>query len=218
VSHNLAAIRKLCSRTIHLDNGGIVADGPTEQVVNGYLESALDERVGARVGADDLQKHAQMHLLHETPLFRATGVALVDDEDTARTSFTSDEAVSVVLEYEVFEDVTNLQVILYLVDDAGTPILRTESLDDPSSRDFRIHRPGRYTTRCTLPANMFGERRFYVSAYFIAQDVQHLNYERILHFDVSFQGYNENFSSHSRDSFLRPQLPWKTRAEEHTRS
>jgi lipopolysaccharide transport system ATP-binding protein len=217
VSHNLAAIRTLCSRSIHLDKGGVVADGPTEQVINGYLESALVERGGTKVGTDELQKQAQTHLLHDAPLFRATGVSLVDDEDVGRSSFTSDEAVTVALDYEVFEDVANLQVILYLVDEAGTPILRTENLDDPSSGEFRIHKPGRYTTRCTLPANMFGERRFYVSVYLIAQDVQHVTYERILHFDVAFQGYNENFSTHSRDSFLRPQLSWRTHADEPTR-
>jgi lipopolysaccharide transport system ATP-binding protein len=217
VSHNLAAIRKLCSRSIHLEKGGVVADGPTEQVVNGYLESAFDERAGAKIGADDLQATMQMHLVHESQLFRAIGVALVDDELAPRDSFTSDEAVTIEVEYEVFEDVANLQVIVYLLDDAGTLILRTENLDDPSTSEFRIHKPGRYTTRCTLPPNMFGERRFYVSLYLIAENVQHSNYERVLHFDIAFQGYNENFSLHSRDSFLRPQLPWTTRTEEPTR-
>jgi lipopolysaccharide transport system ATP-binding protein len=39
VSHNLSAIRQLCHRCIQLDAGRIVAEGPSDQVVDGYLAS-----------------------------------------------------------------------------------------------------------------------------------------------------------------------------------
>ena len=37
VSHNMAAVARLCHRSIHLSNGKIVASGPTQEVVAGYL-------------------------------------------------------------------------------------------------------------------------------------------------------------------------------------
>ncbi|HET6977586.1 MAG TPA: ABC transporter ATP-binding protein [Pyrinomonadaceae bacterium] len=40
VSHNMAAVRSLCARTIWLDKGQIIAAGETEQVVLDYLEQA----------------------------------------------------------------------------------------------------------------------------------------------------------------------------------
>src|SRR6185312_2205334 len=40
VSHNMAAVRSLCPRSIWLDKGQIVAAGETEQVVLDYLEQA----------------------------------------------------------------------------------------------------------------------------------------------------------------------------------
>lgn len=45
VSHNMPAITRLCERTILLEEGGIVADGPTSSVVARYLN--LDEAVRA---------------------------------------------------------------------------------------------------------------------------------------------------------------------------
>jgi len=39
VSHNLAAIRKLCTRTIYLKKGKVVADGDTQKVIDKYLSS-----------------------------------------------------------------------------------------------------------------------------------------------------------------------------------
>jgi len=41
VSHNMAAVRSLCSRSILIDNGEILIDGPTVDCVEHYLGSAL---------------------------------------------------------------------------------------------------------------------------------------------------------------------------------
>ena len=41
VSHNMPAIARLCQRTILLDEGGVVADGPSHQVVSAYLSSDI---------------------------------------------------------------------------------------------------------------------------------------------------------------------------------
>src|SRR5690348_9588702 len=41
VSHSMAAITRLCSRTILLDEGRVLADGPTHQVVADYLNAGL---------------------------------------------------------------------------------------------------------------------------------------------------------------------------------
>lgn len=38
VSHNLASIRNLCNKTILLNNGIIIKEGPTENIVNYYLD------------------------------------------------------------------------------------------------------------------------------------------------------------------------------------
>jgi len=39
VSHDMKAVRDLCSRSVWLDHGTIQMDGPTQEVVAGYLAS-----------------------------------------------------------------------------------------------------------------------------------------------------------------------------------
>src|SRR5438094_366500 len=41
VSHNMPAITRLCARTILLDEGSVLHDGPSHQVVSAYLNSGL---------------------------------------------------------------------------------------------------------------------------------------------------------------------------------
>ncbi|MBN1883560.1 MAG: ABC transporter ATP-binding protein [Deltaproteobacteria bacterium] len=43
VSHNMESIMGLCERTIHIDEGRIVADGQTEEVVRNYLTSTYKQ-------------------------------------------------------------------------------------------------------------------------------------------------------------------------------
>ena len=40
VSHNMAAVRVLCGRTVYLERGQVVEVGPTAEVINSYLASA----------------------------------------------------------------------------------------------------------------------------------------------------------------------------------
>jgi len=45
VSHNMAAVKSLCSRGIVLENGGIVFDGETEEAVEHYLDINFNRSV-----------------------------------------------------------------------------------------------------------------------------------------------------------------------------
>jgi len=47
VSHSMNSIRDTCERTIWLNRGELMLDGPTEEVVAAYLDSRSDG-VGAR--------------------------------------------------------------------------------------------------------------------------------------------------------------------------
>ena len=39
VSHDLPSLRELCTRGLWIQQGRLIADGPIDEVVDGYLES-----------------------------------------------------------------------------------------------------------------------------------------------------------------------------------
>src|SRR5581483_6289977 len=57
VSHNLAAVRSLCSRALLLDQGRLVFDGRTGDAVERYLQRAGGAREAAVVEGDALASH-----------------------------------------------------------------------------------------------------------------------------------------------------------------
>jgi lipopolysaccharide transport system ATP-binding protein len=208
VSHNMTAIRKLCPRSILLEQGRVVMDGPTSDVLDYYLGSMLDEEGSGSLGGRQLDERAVSHLWHDTPVYHVREISVEDVSGVRRTTFQSTEEVTVSVAYDVIETVTNLQVVLQLHNEEGELLLRSELADASAAESVYILRPGSYSARCRLPAHLFGERRFHLSVYFVAQDVQHVSYERVLHFDVTFMGHNDNLSVHSRGGYFRPQLDW----------
>jgi lipopolysaccharide transport system ATP-binding protein len=207
VSHNLTAVRRLCSRAILLKAGQVEADGPTEAVLATYLAGEMGNDTAVAEG-EALAEKTRENLWHPTRAFHATRFAVVDDQGIPRTKFGSDEPIDLVLDYQVDELVSELKIVFQIVDEYGYVILRSEADDCASSGLPHLAQPSSYRSRCRLPANLFGERRFYVNAYLEAQDLQHVTIERALYFDIEFQGYNGNLSEYSKQGSFRLPLDW----------
>jgi lipopolysaccharide transport system ATP-binding protein len=68
VSHNMATIENLCSRTIFLQDGKIAFIGPTEEAVKCYLESMIDREQPAEGGLAHNNRWANPeHRKHRSP-------------------------------------------------------------------------------------------------------------------------------------------------------
>jgi lipopolysaccharide transport system ATP-binding protein len=210
VSHNTSAVRRLCTRGVLLEHGRVEMDDAIDAVLAEYLHRVLRDQPTAVISGDDLAERRRRRLLAGETHFSARKLSLFDGDGTPRNQFRSDEPIALEIEYEVFAPTPNLQIVARLVDEDGTAILRTEYFDDPRSVELYTHEPGVYTTRCVFPPNLFGERRFNLDFHLIADSVQHDDYDRVLHFDVAFQGYNDNLSPQSREGYVRPQLAWDT--------
>ncbi|MEI9804959.1 MAG: ABC transporter ATP-binding protein [Pseudolabrys sp.] len=101
VSHNLQAIRTLCSRAILLDHGAVIQDGPTSEVIQTYLSSQktlID--VSARALGDRKNRTAGN--------VRFSRVWITDQAGTEKWSFRPGESIRLGFEYEAFETVPTL--------------------------------------------------------------------------------------------------------------
>jgi lipopolysaccharide transport system ATP-binding protein len=80
VSHNLNAIRSLCTRCVFLSDGAVVADGPTGEVVDAYLSSIQlkDARITFTDG--DAAAAAQVELSGRTNHFGAGTIHIASVE------------------------------------------------------------------------------------------------------------------------------------------
>lgn len=95
VSHDLAAVEKLCSRAILLDSGSCRADGPTSQTIAHYQDSLL------RAASTDLSLREDRR---GAGLVRFTRIQLLDERGREQRVFLSGKPLRVRLHYRATRD------------------------------------------------------------------------------------------------------------------
>jgi lipopolysaccharide transport system ATP-binding protein len=209
ISHNMSAIHNLCSRVIMLEGGMMFMDSDPETTVSKYLDQNLI--VGACISGKELETKMEGRINRANPSMRFKEIKLLNQNNELCSIFNSNEAIKICVTYECLTVVNNMRVNINIVDEENREILTTTTVDDEKDSDSYRRDAGAYVSACSIPPNMFGEKRLYVSVHLEYPKVEHLVLDRILGFDVIFKGYN-NLSSAFKHSFIRPFLKWETQS------
>jgi lipopolysaccharide transport system ATP-binding protein len=208
VSHNLAAVRSLCSRALLLDHGRLMFDGAADDAVELYLQRAGGARDSAVVEGDALNARlVKARVYGGSPLFRCTRIAVVDEGGTPSVSFRSDEEATVVIDFTVLRTVPSLRLLVTLTDANQSVVLRTENIDDSEFEGPLRLEPGNYRSSVVLPRGLLGDARLDLNVGLIAEVNQVLDYGGIAELAFHFAGHGSNARG---NAYLRPKLTWRT--------
>ena len=206
VSHNMSAILRLTSETIVIDKGKVLMRAPTAEAVDFYLSSGYSE-VGERVWEPD-----------EVPLniapFRPIAVRVRNQQNQVVNTVRSVETITLEFEYQLDAPVTGLRVGFYLLSTRGEYVFTSFDTDDPQLFEkYSSRGPGRFVSRCTIPADFLNEGRFVIgvnaSSYRIRRYFQD---EQALTFMVDPSGAPGMQWSEQRLGPVRPRLEWQIKA------
>jgi len=107
VSHNLESVRKICNRTILLNNGNIERDGPTENCIRNYYEIVAEDRIkfsqSRRKKNIEVKQKAK---IQQIELHNEKGEPLKD--------FRTGEKAKLRLEIECFDDLENPRIGFFI--------------------------------------------------------------------------------------------------------
>ena len=139
VSHNMGAIHRLCPRCLLLDQGRLIMDGPTEDVVRAYIARSATETTITTQPPDPEKP------IHLRRAFTATR------EGEHRREFRFDESVNVVVEFEVNREVSGCTVWAGIRTVEQVWVLGTSDCDADESR-LKTRDSGYYRTLLELPS------------------------------------------------------------------
>jgi lipopolysaccharide transport system ATP-binding protein len=153
VSHNMGAVRSLCTRVVEIEGGRLVADGPSDEAVNAYIANQL----AAGGAVLDLPRP-----LGKPDELLITAVRVVDEDGRTEGPFHSSKRVAVEIDVDVARENAAYQVGFDLLSSDGGLILRSWHTDGTPD-DWPPIRTGRSTLRCELPAGILNEIRYGVA-------------------------------------------------------
>ncbi len=203
VSHHLQAVSQLCDRAILLDDGQIVNDGPSEEVVAQYLQTVTGTSSSQSWSEEDSAPGDDLIRLHSVRVTRSNGET-VDSVDVR-------EPVGVELAFSVLRDGPPILPKLKVVS-GGTIAFNTMDVD-PRWREPSP--PGDYVTTAWIPGNFLNEGLVTVDAAVCSIDSPKLHHHVSVHEAVSFHVHDPLEGDSARGTFtgqwrgvVRPLLDW----------
>lgn len=151
VSHNMMAIRNLCSEAIWLDAGKIMGRGSVDTVTERYLQ-------------DMATKSAQVDILSlirrlpADPAFRLHSIALRQDGLVVGEDIVNDKSLEIQVEYEVMQKASGLRLYVDLCDEYDDILMR--SFHDEYADERSVVAPGRYLATAIIPENFLAGRQY----------------------------------------------------------
>jgi lipopolysaccharide transport system ATP-binding protein len=204
VSHSMSTVNRLCEKSMWLDQGQIKVFGPTKEAVDSYM-SIQKTLTGEYVREDNPSSQ------HVT----VTGARLRRSDGEISSLLDATSGFSVEIDYEVHKE-THAWV--------GFLVSTTEWLDVLSATDgdidayaVALRGPGRYTSTCVVPGNLFNAGRYSLTVYAArtaAGKVEIFDFlEQVLTFDIDNSGGVGSYMPPQRRGVISPKLDWELRPE-----
>lgn len=202
VSHNMSAILRLTHETLVLRKGRLIKRAPTHEAVDFYLASGQAETGERLWEPDDVPAAAAP--------FRPLSLRIKDGHGRVVDTIRSTEPFTVEWEYELAAPVTGLRVGMYLSTMRGEYVFTAFDVDDQRQYErFGSRQPGRYVSRCLLPADFLNEGRYSVGVNASSFGVRrYFMDEGALSFNVDISGAPGTQWPELRHGPIRPRLEW----------
>jgi len=206
VSHNMSAILRLTQEALVIEKGQLVLRAPTAQAVDYYLSRGFSTEGQRTWLADEIPTSAAPFC----PLI----IRVRDGQGKVSDSVRSTEPVTLEIEYRLTSSISGLRVGIYLMSARGEYIFTSFDTDQPALYEkFAVRAAGRYTSRCSIPADYLNEGRYIVG--FNASSFRVRRYfqdEQAITFTVDAAGAPGMQWPEPRLGPNRPRLDWKIEA------
>ena len=165
VSHNLAAIRSLCTRAVLIEDGTAIMSGAPEDVIARYLASSQPESTGEPGRIVWEREHAP-----GTDDIQLQSLTLTNSRGEIGALFDAGEPIHIELLYRVIHPIRSGRMLMALYTNEGDLAL--------TATDHQLHEstlaPGNYRSRFTLPGGLLNRRSYSVSPTCDAPGHRHL--------------------------------------------
>jgi lipopolysaccharide transport system ATP-binding protein len=151
VSHNMAAIRALCSRSLLMRNGRLLLDSDISTAIESYL---------AEDGGADSSIEWRKKTAPQSPEICFKKAYLIDQKDTKISLIDCKQSFSIILEYEVLKPLAGLRTGISVQNIEGIIMCGSNT---PDIHPETITEPGIYASRCTFPGNVFNTGRYSIA-------------------------------------------------------
>ncbi len=201
VSHNMAAIKNLCTNGMIMTNGTCTFSGEINTAIDRYLKPNDENRQvqgiiewpkGEQPGGDEV---------------KLTSIRLLNEVNEVAHSFYTSSSITLEINYEILREVSGSRIVLQLLDKNGVvAFASTNHLSDGERKDR-----GFYSTTCIIPENLLNKGRYEIFLHIGIPGIKMLlKSQSFLSFDTILMGNQGSNFDENWTGVVAPRLQWKT--------
>jgi lipopolysaccharide transport system ATP-binding protein len=154
VSHNMSAIRELCSRALFIKSGTVAYEGQTFQTIQQYLSGAVAAHGIWRRDSGASPPSRKRAIIEQ--------ISVCNKDERASDRFGANESIFIRLDIRCFDRIPSTQVAVRVTNSEGVPIFTTTSSDNLESLEPLPQ--GRNSFRFRIPGAFLGPGRYFLIA------------------------------------------------------
>jgi lipopolysaccharide transport system ATP-binding protein len=200
VSHNIAAIKNLCTNAMLLKNGTMNMIGDPGDVIDHYLSDGNEADRFIEWKADERPSTAEVDVY---------SIKVFDDKGRLDNLLTSGDELRIEIEYTLKQEVKDLRVAINLFTPDGIEFMTSSDFNfQPSSR---IRKPGNYKSICVIPGRLLNIGNYIAKIDFDIPTVRGIIMGIPVSFTISELVYNQlgNTVANRPAGIVHPFLEWE---------
>ena len=200
VSHNMGAVRKLCTHALLMKNGTLLTEGNPGDIIDKYLSEGSD------VDRSAVWDHA---VKPSTEDLEVSSLKVFDDRGRLDNLLTTGDDLKIEIDYTIKKDIKDLRVAISLFTPDGTEVLSSSDFDFQNSS--RVRTPGHYKSICTIPGRLLNVGSYIAVVDFDVPQVKSIVMGLSVTFTVSELIYNQLgiTIAHKPTGLVHPFLEWE---------
>lgn len=203
VSHNMTAVRALCTRAVVLEGGGLTFDGPPMQAVAHYLGSS-GSKTASRTWDDPERAPGGAGV-------RCRELRVLNSQGKVSADIDIQEPFSIDVDFDVLEAGTKAGVTLVVFNDQGIMLFSSINNRDQDWHG-RVLGRGKYSSTCRIPGDLLNGGEHTVSVLLWTDGYKILAREdEVVRIHVHDTGGVRGDYMGGMGGVMRPSLEWETK-------
>ncbi|MFE3867004.1 polysaccharide ABC transporter ATP-binding protein [Flavobacterium sp. LS2P90] len=193
VSHNMAAVKSLCTRGVVMENGKVKFDGKIENAVSYYLSGDSESQNKKVFSSDYDKKEFTLHEISLNPIGKSSDDALDEYQKIEINTVITLNAIN-----------KNLHVTFVLNNESGEALFTFSHV----SNNLKLNK-GLNKIKCTLPEGFLNIGAYYLSVYVIENSKTTLFVEKdIMSFNIQEGERAIGTWMGKEPGFIKPKFDW----------
>lgn len=194
VSHNMSAVRNLCSKSILLEDGKLIEEGETEEVIKNYLSLENSEKLITFFKGSEIE--------NQNFVLKSISIDSIPP-------FSMSSEINIIISLNVIGDISNYDFTINLLTKDETIVFVSSTGENPVNI-FDSTESGNISVRVTIPKSLLNAMEYSLNLLVIQNRSRLIKkFESVLSFEIQDIKQDNRYSFAKRKGLVHPILKWE---------